>query len=186
MTRVKAAPGRKKAAAPSEALIVVDMLNDFCEEGAPLYVPSTREAIPNIARELRRTRGLGAPIIFVCDSHAYDDPEFAYWPPHAVAGTDGAAVVAELSPLPGEHVVEKTTLSSFLKTRLDAVLRKHRVKDVAVAGCVTEICILYTVFDLISRGFRVRVVKDCVAGLDPKMHAFALDHMERVLRASVA
>ena len=46
---------------PKEALLVIDMLNDFCLEGAPLEVPGTREVIPNISREIKRAREEKAP-----------------------------------------------------------------------------------------------------------------------------
>lgn len=175
----------KRPKASREALIVIDMLNDFCTEGAPLYVPATAEAIPNIAREMKRFRDAGGPIIFVCDSHAPDDPEFRYWPPHSVAGSEGAQVVEGLSPLPGEFVVEKTTLSPFYKTRLHSILQKARVTDVTITGCVTEICVLFCVFEAMSRGYRVTVPKDCVAGLTPAASNCAIDEMRDVLKAEV-
>ncbi len=170
---------------PREALLVIDMLNDFCLEGAPLLVPSTAEVMPNIARELKRAREAGVPVIYVCDAHAQDDPEFRYWPPHAVSGSDGARVVDELAPLPGDAVVTKATLSCFYKTRLEGLLMKARINQLTVTGCVTEICVLYAVFEGMTHGYGIRVVKDGVAGLIPEMHEFALRHMEEVLKAYV-
>ena len=170
---------------PREALLVIDMLEDFCLEGAALEVPSNRDVMPNIARELRRARDECGQVVYICDAHAPDDPEFRYWPAHAVAGSDGARVVEELAPLPGDIVVEKTTLSSFYNTRLDAVLEKIRPGLITVTGCVTNICVLFTVFDLMSRKYAVRVPSDCVAGLDDGMHEFALKQMGDVLKAEV-
>ncbi len=168
-----------------EALIVIDMLNDFCLEGAPLEVPSTRTVIPNIQRELGRVRAAGGTVIYLCDAHAPDDPEFKNWPPHAVAGSRGAAVVDELKPEPGEHVVHKTTLLGFYNTNLDDVLRDGGTELVTVTGCVTNICVMLVAVEAGVRGYRVRVPRDCVAGLDPHMHDFALREMEEVIRAEV-
>lgn len=168
-----------------EALLVIDMLNDFCLEGAPLYVPSTRTAIPNIAREAARARAEGVPVVYVCDAHAPDDPEFANWPPHAVRGTDGSLVVEELLPLPGDEVVYKTTLLGFYATRLDDVLKGLSVGTLTITGCVTNICVMYIATEAAVRGYRVRVRKDCVAGIDPEMDAFALRQMEWVIRAEI-
>jgi nicotinamidase-related amidase len=39
-----------------EALLVIDMLNDFVLEGAPLEVPDTRKVIPAIKREIEDSR----------------------------------------------------------------------------------------------------------------------------------
>lgn len=131
------------------ALVVVDMLNDFVREGAPLEVPWTRRILPALRREIQRSRGGGDAIVYVSDAHAPDDPEFSRmgWPPHAVKGTKGAEVVEELAPQPGDSVVEKTTYSGFFRTKLDEVLQERGVTDLTVAGCVTHICVLYTVSD---------------------------------------
>ena len=103
-----------------EALIVINMLNDFVLEGAPLEVPSTRTIIPELRREIEKAREENIPVIYVCDSHDRDDREFSKmgWPPHAVKGTNGAEVVKELKPLKGDRIIEKRTY-----TASDAVLR---------------------------------------------------------------
>ena len=166
-----------------EALLVIDMLNDFCNEGAPLFVPATRGVIPNIAREIKRARGAGARVIYICDAHAPDDIEFRNWPPHAVGGTAGSDVVDELRPLPGDTVLEKTTLMPFYRTGLDDELRKAGAELVTITGCVTNICVMLAAHEAVVRGYRVRVPRDCVAGLDPGMHEFALRQMEDVCKA---
>ena len=74
-----------------EALLVIDMLNDFVREGAPLEVPDTRSIIPVIKQEIDMAHAAGKPVIYVCDSHAADDREFSKfgWPAHAVKGRAG-------------------------------------------------------------------------------------------------
>ena len=167
------------------ALIVVDMLNDFCRQGAPLYVPSTGAVIPNIKRELERARLAGDTVIFVCDAHAPDDPEFANWPAHAVAGSEGAQVIGELTPGPGEHIVHKTTLLGFYRTSLEEILSREGVRDITLTGCVTNICIMLIAHEAAVRGYRVRVPRNCVAGLDPVMHEFALRQMKEVINVEI-
>jgi nicotinamidase-related amidase len=174
--------------APSDrALLVIDMLEDFVRAGAPLEVPETRKILPAVRRRIARARKAGERVVFVCDSHLRHDPEFARmgWPPHAVAGTPGAAVVAAISPEPGDVVVEKKTYSGFHRTSLQSVLRRYGVREISLSGCVTNICILYTAADAAMRGYDVTVDETLVAGLDPKTHAFALDQMEKVLGVRV-
>ena len=55
-----------------------------------------------------------------------------------------------------------------------------------LTGCVTNICVLYTAYDAVIRGYRVTVPADCVAPLDPADGAFALRQMEQVLGVKVA
>lgn len=173
--------------AEGKALLVIDMLEDFVREGAPLEVPATRGILPALRKRIARARKGGELVVYVCDAHRPDDPEFSRmgWPPHAVAGTPGAAVVSRISPEPGDVVLDKKSYSGFHRTGLDTVLRRHGIGEVALSGCVTNICILYTAADAAMRGYRVTVEETLVAGLDERTHAFALDQMEKVLGVRV-
>jgi nicotinamidase-related amidase len=174
--------------APSDrALLVIDMLEDFVRAGAPLEVPDTRKILPAVRRRIARARKNGELVVYVCDSHGKNDTEFARmgWPPHAVAGTAGAAVTATISPEPGDTVVDKKTYSGFHRTALQSVLRRRGIRKLALSGCVTNICILYIAYEAAVRGYDVTVDETLVAGLDSKTHAFALDQMEKVLGVRV-
>lgn len=170
-----------------EALLIIDMLNDFVREGAPLEVPATRTILPALVERLAAARNQGVPVIYIGDAHAPDDPEFARmgWPPHAVKGTPGSEVVAELAPRATEPVVEKTAYSGFHRTNLQDLLKARGITDLVLTGCVTNICILYTAYDAVIRGYHVTVPADCVAPLDPADGAFALKQMEQVLGVKV-
>ncbi len=167
------------------ALLVIDMLNDFVDEKGSLRVPDTEAVLPRVVQEVADARARGEAVVYVCDAHQPDDPEFSRmgWPPHAVRGTWGARVVEALEPRPLDPVVEKTTYSGFHGSDLDRVLREREARTVRLVGCVTNICVLYTAADAAMRGYEVEVVRDAVAGLDPGDHAFALRQMERVLGA---
>lgn len=166
-----------------EALIVIDMLNDFVRKGAPLEVPDARRVLPVIEAEIAKARRLGRPVIYLCDSHESEDPEFSRlgWPPHAVKGTEGAQVVDELAPAEGDLVVEKTTYSGFYGTGLDELLRGRGITDLTLTGCVTHICVLFTASDAVLRGYRVSVAGKGVAGLESNDHEAALRIMKNVL-----
>lgn len=174
-------------ATAERALLVVDMLEDFVRKGAPLEVPDTRKILPALRRRIARARKGGELVVYVCDAHRKNDPEFSRmgWPPHCVAGTPGAAVVAEISPEPGDVVVEKKSYSGFHRTALASVLRRHGIRKLSLSGCVTNICILFIAYEAAVRGFEVAVEEALVAGLDRGTHAFALDQMEKVLGARV-
>ncbi len=165
------------------ALLVIDMLNDFVLEGAPLEVPATREVVPVIKREIERAHREGEPVIYICDSHEPDDREFQRfgWPPHAVKGTRGAQVVDELRPSMDDIVIEKTTYSGFYKTKLDNTLKALGVDTLRLTGCVTHICVMFTASDAVLRGYNVEVVKDAVAGLSEEDHQAGLRIMRDVL-----
>lgn len=169
------------------ALLVIDMLNDFVLPGAPLEVPNTRKIIGAIQTQLEKAREAGDSVIYICDSHAPDDPEFSRmnWPAHAVRGTDGARVIDELAPGDTEEVIAKTSYSAFLKTNLQELLQKRGIDHLTLTGCVTNICVLYSAYDAVTRGYDVTVLSECVADLDAADGAFALKQMQEVLGVRV-
>jgi nicotinamidase-related amidase len=167
------------------ALIVIDMLNDFTDKDAPLYVPDNWKIIPEVKRNILGSRSRGEPVIFVCDSHALNDPEFHRWPPHAVGGTRGAQIVGELEPEYGDIIIKKTTYSSFQQTGLEEKLTELEIGTVRITGCLTNICVMYTAFECVVRGYCVEVVRDAVAGIDKTDHEWALKHMDTVLGARI-
>jgi nicotinamidase/pyrazinamidase len=179
--------GGPGAPGPREALLVIDMLNDFVLESAPLEVPAARGIIPAIRDEIDRARKEGKPVIYLCDRHRPDDEEFARfgWPAHAVRGTKGAEVIEELAPAAGDVVIEKTTYSSFHGTDLDDVLRRMGVTDLKLTGCVTHICVLFTASDAVLRGYGVSVLEKGVAGLEKSDHDAALRIMRSVLGVKI-
>ena len=170
-----------------QALLIIDMLNDFVEPGAPLEVPATRDILPALQRRLAVAREASEPVVYVCDAHRSDDPEFSRmnWPPHALRGTRGSEVIDELAPQANDPVVEKNSYSGFLHTGLEGVLQTLGVDQLVLTGCVTNICVLYTAYDAVVRGYRVIVPEDCVADLDPQDGRFALRQMRDVLGVEV-
>jgi nicotinamidase-related amidase len=167
--------------------MVIDMLNDFVLQGSPLEVPAARDIIPHIRDEIGKARSEGIPVFYICDAHAANDPEFERmdWPPHAVKGTKGAKIVEELSPFPEDPVIIKTSYSGFFRTSLEKELKKREIKDILITGCVTNICILYTVADAVQRGYEVKVLKNCTAGISAEEHEFGLAQMKKVLGAEI-
>ncbi len=170
-----------------EALLVIDMLNDFVLSGASLEVPDTRTIIPIVQYEIRRARIAGNPVIYVCDTHARDDKEFRKfgWPAHAVKGTRGAQVVEDLKPAPGDSIIPKNTYSGFYGTSLDETLKKLGVDSLRLTGCVTHICIMITASDAVLRDYKVTVVEDGVAGIAREDHDAALRIMKNVMGVQV-
>lgn len=170
-----------------EALLVIDMLNDFVLPGAPLEVPAARAIIPVIRNEIDKAHAVGNPVIYVCDAHEADDREFRKfgWPAHAVKGTRGAEIVEELKPSEEDTVIYKKTYSGFYGTTLDAALKLLGVGALRLTGDVTNICVLFTASDAVLRDYEVTVLENGVAGLVPEDHEAALRIMKNVLGVQV-
>jgi len=167
------------------AVLVVDMLNDFTLEDAPLRVEQNKAIIPNIRRLTEDKRKSGVPIVYVCDAHAQDDKEFAIWPKHCVKGTKGAQVVDELTPQQGDFLVEKTTYDGFYSTVLDELLSSLGVDRLIITGCVSNICILHTASSAVLRGYDVEIPLNCISSLNESSKQCAIDHFKNVLNVKL-
>jgi len=166
-------------------LLVIDMLRDFIYEDGALPVEGAAKLIPKINAEIKKFRGRGDSAIFIADSHAEDDKEFEIWPKHCVRGSKGGKVVEELDKANDNEIVEKTTYSAFYNTRLEEVLKEKRITEVVLTGVLTDICVMHTAADAAMRGYKVRVLKDCVASSSRETHEWALKHMKSILNASI-
>ncbi|MGC9529811.1 MAG: cysteine hydrolase family protein [Candidatus Bipolaricaulaceae bacterium] len=166
-------------------VLVLDMLNDFVLPSAPLAVPGATELAARIAAFLERARASGATVVYACDRHAPDDPEFAHWPAHAVRDTPGSEVVEQLQPEPADLLVAKQHYDAFLETDLDQKLSQHNVARVILTGLVTEVCVLLTGLTAGQLGYQVVVPQGLVIGLSEDDHSWALRHIQRLVGAEV-
>lgn len=129
----------------SETLIIIDMLNDFVrEDGALTCGDRVGKIIDPIARRLHQARQYGHTVIFMCDTHRRDDPEFDQFGMHAVQGTEGAQVIEELAPQDGEYVLPKRRYSAFFQSELLLALLESNATEIELTGVCTNICVMYT------------------------------------------
>jgi nicotinamidase/pyrazinamidase len=167
----------------ANAVLVVDMLRGFLEEGYPLYIGAgPRGIIPEIQKLLEHELAAGSGIFFICDNHDPDDLEFKMFPPHCIAGTVEAEVIPELGGYTGE-IIPKKRYSGFYGTALDDRLRELKPDKLIICGVLTNICVMHTTADARNRDYEVEVPVKCVASPDEEAHRFALEHMEKVLGA---
>lgn len=164
-------------------ILVIDMVKGFLEPDHPLYCGAeSRKIIPCVVKLL--SENSDHQIFYICDCHAPDDREFEMFPPHCVEGTAESELIEELKLYPGT-MIPKTSFSAFYKTDLEERLKKIDPELITVVGVCTDICVLYTVADLRTRGYEVKVPASCVSSFDPKGHAWALQHMEKILGAKI-
>ena len=159
------------------ALLIIDMQRDFVLPGAPLCVAGALPSVPVVRRLLDRARDRGWPVFHVVREHAPDGGDAEPCRRHlfragggvCVAGTTGAAVVDELTPLPGERKLVKTRFSGFYRTSLEDELRALGVSTVLVAGTQYPNCVRGTAVDAWYRDFRVIVVSDACSAQTPEV-----------------
>jgi nicotinamidase/pyrazinamidase len=173
----------------------VDTQRDFMLPEGRLYVPQAEEIIPNLARLMRWAREHRIPIISSADTHAPDDPEFAQWPPHCVAGTPGQrripetlfpdAVVVENRPgafqapqqWVGQLMVEKPVYDFTTNVNFDAILASLGQPRFVVFGVATEYCVLADVLALRQRKLPVALVQDAIKPISEEGGRKAIEEM---------
>jgi len=161
------------------ALIVIDMLEDFVH--GELKCERAQRILEPLGRLLEEARLQGVPVIFSNDAHLPDvDREFEVWGPHAVVGTPGAQVIAELEPKDGDYQIPKRRYSGFYGTDLDALLRELKVDTVVLTGLHTNICVRHTAADAFYRGYRILIPTDAVEAFTEEDHESGLDYLKRV------
>jgi nicotinamidase/pyrazinamidase len=167
----------------ANAVLVMDMLRGFMEEGYPLYIGAgARRIIPNIQKLLEMEMAGGSRIFFICDNHDPDDLEFKMFPPHCIEGTAEAEVIPELAGYLGQ-IIPKKRYSGFYGTELEEKLKELQPDKLVICGVLTNICVMHTTADARNRDYEVEIPLNCVASPDEAAHRFALEHMEGVLGA---
>ncbi len=168
------------------ALLVIDVLVDFLEEGGALFCgKEALKIIPFVQKKISEVRADGGIIIYICDAHQKDDLEFKLFPQHCIEETNGAQIIKELKPANKDIVLKKKRFSGFFGTSLEDILKKHSIDRVEVVGVCTSICVMDTVADLRNRDYPVTVYGEAVADFDPEAHRFALKRMEKIYGAVV-
>ncbi len=169
-----------------EALIVVDMLCDFLEEGGALYCGNrARRIIPFVKRTIERFRKNKHVVIYATDSHSRNDAQFRLFGRHCVSGSYGSRIIEEIKPDRGDFVVPKSTYDATFKSDLVKILKRHRVKKVFLVGVCTSICVMETASSLTKLGFGVNILKRGVADFDKSAHNFALKRMKLIYGAKI-
>lgn len=175
-----------------DALIIVDVQNDFCAGGA-LAVPDGDAVVPIVNRLATRfpvvalTQDWHTPghVSFAAshDRQPFETIELAYgtqvlWPDHCVMGSEGAGLHPDLVVPTAQMVVRKgfhpevDSYSAFLeadhetRTGLAGYLRERGVGRIFVCGLATDFCVGWTAMDGRKAGFEVAVIEDACRAID--------------------
>jgi nicotinamidase/pyrazinamidase len=175
------------------ALILVDIQNDFCTGGA-LAVPASDEIVP-LANQLQEHFDY---VVATQDWHPEDHMSFAannpgskvgetleinghpqiMWPRHCVQNSKGAKFHKDLDTVCVDKIFHKgsdksvDSYSAFYDnehkraTGLGDYLKENGITDIFIIGLATDYCVKYTCMDAIALGFKTYVIADVCRGID--------------------
>jgi nicotinamidase/pyrazinamidase len=176
-----------------EALVVIDLQNDFCPGGA-LAVEGGDEIVP-LVNDLIRNAG---HVVLTQDWHPAGHSSFAsshpgkkpfetvtmpygeqtLWPDHCIQGSIGSDFHSGLAWTKAELVIRKgfrsaiDSYSAFFEndhetpTGLAGYLRECGIGIITLAGLATDFCVAYSAIDAVQQGFAVTVRLDACRGID--------------------
>jgi nicotinamidase/pyrazinamidase len=165
-----------------DALIVIDVQNDFCPGGA-LAVTDGDRVVPVLNRYIDQFTKAGLPIFATRDWHPEKTSHFntggGPWPPHCIQGSKGAEFHPDLKLPPDTVIVsagmgpDEDGYSGFLgindsRTKLVDLLRQQGVERIFVGGLATDYCVKHTVLDGLRENFKVVLLTDAVRGVNLK------------------
>lgn len=178
---------------PNDALIVIDMQNDFCE-GGTLAVAGGNAIVPLVNRLIAHHDHVILTQDWHPPGHAsfasawpgaalFSTRDFPYgsqtlWPDHCVQGTPGAAFNADLQVTKAEMVVRKgfhpgiDSYSAFrendrvTRTGLDGYLKERGFTRLVMCGLALDYCVGWSALDARRAGFEVTVVQPATAAID--------------------
>jgi nicotinamidase-related amidase len=167
-----------------DALLLVDLIDDFRHEDGEALLGSFRARQPNLVRVLAGARGL-LPVIYANDMRDRWDSDAPGYVAHIRENGLGGELVAEVAPRDGDMFVFKPRYSAFDATPLEILLEGLRIERLLLAGNATEMCVTQTAIAARELGFKVNVLADCCATLDPELEEVALRYLEHVVGAHV-
>ncbi len=160
------------------AVVLIEFQNEFCKEGGKLYEAVKDEmarldTISHAVKLAQKAREKGCLVIHcpfvyderwavehgVCGIIADAAKEGAFRPDQW-----GTQLIDELAPEKGDEVLSgKHALSGFTNTQLHEIFKSKGIKNVAIAGFLSNVCVEGTARSAYDLGYRVQVIHDAVA-----------------------
>jgi nicotinamidase-related amidase len=168
------------------AVLALDLISDFDFPDGPRVRSALEARAPAIRRLLDAARAKGLPVIYANDNlGAWRSDAAALMSRCTEARLPGAELVLSLVPEPDDEIVLKPRHSAFFGTALELLLGDHRVDTLIIAGTSAESCVWMTACDAHTRGFKLVVPQDTLAGASAKALRATMTGLREVLNARV-
>ncbi len=154
-----------------QALIVIDLQNDYFADGKyPLW--NTDTTLANIESAIAKAKAKQIPTILV--QHVADPAQGIA--PFFNEGTPGVNIHPRiLAAAPDAPIVVKHYADGFHHTQLQETLAKLGVKELLIAGMMTQNCVTHTAISKAAGPYTVKILTDCTTTVDQMVHLIALN-----------
>ena len=179
------------------ALVIIDMQRDFIEPGGfgeslGNDVSLLSAIVPVCRQVLDAWRQAGGLVVHTREAHR---PDLSDCPPAKrsrgnptlrigdpgpmgrilVSGEPGSQIVAQLTPAPGEIVLDKPGKGAFYATPLHALLQQAGITHLVFMGVTTEVCVQTSMREANDRGYDSLLLEDCTESYFPRFKAAAVE-----------
>ena len=179
------------------ALVIIDMQRDFIEPGGfgeslGNDVSLLSAIVPVCRQVLDAWRQTGGLVVHTREAHR---PDLSDCPPAKrsrgnptlrigdpgpmgrilVSGEPGSQIVAQLTPAPGEIVLDKPGKGAFYATPLHDLLQQAGITHLVFMGVTTEVCVQTSMREANDRGYDSLLLEDCTESYFPRFKAAAVE-----------
>lgn len=169
-----------------DALMVIDVQNDFCP-GGKLPIAHGDEVIPILNAWMAAAAEKRVPVFASRDWHPSVHISFREqggpWPPHCLQDTEGAAFHPDLR-LPKDAIIvtkgvrfDQDQNSAFDQTGLATYMKRRGIRRVWVGGLAQDVCVAATVLDARAEGLDTHVIEDATKPVTEEQGRAALKKM---------
>ncbi|MFW6080918.1 MAG: nicotinamidase [Desulfosalsimonas sp.] len=173
---------------PGDALLIVDVQNDFCPGGA-LAIEKGDEVVSVLNPWIEEAVQKGVPVYASRDWHPAGHISFVdqggNWPQHCIQDTAGAAFHRDLA-LPANTVVitkgvrfDRDQNSAFDHTGLAEELRRNGIQRIFVGGLALDVCVQASVLDALEEGFETMLLLSATRPVTREGGEKAVENMKK-------
>jgi nicotinamidase-related amidase len=167
------------------AVLVLDLITDFDFPDGPTVRRALARRAAAIRALLARARQHRVPVVYANDNLGRWRSDAPALIAHCAAPRAGGALVRGLLPEAGDEIVLKPRHSAFFGTPLEVLLNDRRIDTLLLTGISAESCVWITACDAHTRGFRLVIPADTLAGSSARGVRATLRSLREVLDARI-
>lgn len=164
-----------------KALLIIDLLNDFFEEG--LLAEHRQKLTTSVNELVDVAREQNIPVIWVRQEYKADLSDAPLYnkkhkKPITIENTKGCQLLSELHREESDHEIVKKRYSAFFNTDLDDLLGRLKADTLIITGINTMTCVRTTSIDAYQRDYEVILALDSVDAYDVEQHENSIKYLQ--------